>query len=209
MDTTLEQLSKELLGFLRLMDDEADTVSGYCDHAGLIDYASYKGVGGRKYEESWNDRLAELLSNDETNVFREHRYPNSLNKCDLVLRSKATVWLEVKAAWKGWFSSVTGKLKNNPNSYKGYLFGDAHRTHSVAHDIEKLNRLDSEVADYVGALVIGFDIANKPITPDMEQLIKNMQLKEDGWQIHGAEIWPDRNHPDCRYNCWFIGKVVV
>lgn len=209
MGTTLKGLSNQLFQFLRQMDEEGDTTAGCNSHAGLIDYAAYKGLAGKKYEESWNDRLAELLLNKETSVQREFYYPNSKKRCDLVItNNNITIWLEVKAAWKCWFSSTSGKLETSP-SYKSYLFGDKHKTHSVADDIDKLNSLSSDVADYIALLVIGFDAPDKSITPDMEQLIEKNNLREDRWQIFGPEIWPDRNHANCRYNCWVLSKKVV
>ncbi|RKY07745.1 MAG: hypothetical protein DRP56_05215 [Planctomycetota bacterium] len=191
------------------MDDEADTPSGCNSHSGLIDYANYSGLGGRKYEDSWNNRLAELLDNDEVATSREFRYPNnSRKKCDIIIqKGDVRIWVETKGAWKCWFSSKTGKQEENSANYKGYFYGDG-KTHSVAQDIEKLNRLNSKNADYVGLLIIGFDISDDPIDPDMGQLIEKMELKEEGWEIFGPEIWTDRNHPDCRYNCWFFGKKV-
>ena len=79
----------------------------------------------------------------------------------------------------------------------------------MAHDIEKLNMLSNQDADYVGLLIIGFDIANDPIDPDMEHLVAEKRLKENGWSIFGPEIWSDRNHSEYRYNCWFLGKKVL
>jgi hypothetical protein len=210
MDTTLDQLSNNLFEFLHKMDDEADTPSGCNSHAGLIDYFSYAGLADKKYEDGWNNRLAKLLEDEETSTSREFRYPNnSRKKCDIIIqKDDIKIWLEVKSAWKYWFSSKTGKQEKNSANYKGYLYGDG-KTHSVAQDIEKLNTLSKEDADYIGLLIVGFDISDDPIDIDMEKLIEKMDLKEDGWEIFGPEIWPDRNHPDCCYNCWFLGKKVL
>ena len=44
---------------------------------------------------------------------------------------------------------------------------------------------------------------------NIEKFIGKVNLKENRWDIFGPEIWSDRNHPDCRYNCWFFGKKVL
>jgi hypothetical protein len=211
MNNVLDALSKSLFKLLHQMDDEADDSSGKRHHAGLTDYSIYKGLSGKQYEKSWNDRLAGLLRNGQVTTDRETRYPNSKKKCDIVitLPDNILIWLEVKSAWKYWFSSISGKVEDNSQKwYRPYLLGDANEKYSVAHDIMKLNKLNAENANYLGLLTIGFDISSDPINPDMEQLIKEKSLKENGWNIYGSEIWPDRNHPNCRYNCWFFGKVM-
>jgi len=212
----LNQLASDLFKHLQAMDGEANSSAGYCFHAGLNNYSIYKGLSGKKYENSWNDRLAELLGNNGNTTSREFRYPDSKKKCDIVIKSNngKSIWLEVKSAWKYWFSSTSGKLeKNSPQIYRSYLLGNSantlNKTHSVVQDIEKLSLLDSNLADYIGLLIIGFDIQEDPIDPDMEELIETMNLKEQGWKVFGPEIWLDRNHPDCRYNCWFLGKKSV
>lgn len=204
-----------LFANLHTMDDEASTPAGYCSHAGLGNYSIYQGFSGRKYEKSWNDRLAELLIDTENTVSREFQYPDSKKKCDIVIKSinGETIWLEVKSAWKYWFSSTSGKIRKNPAQlYRSYLFENSEntlkKTHSAAQDIEKLSLLDNHKADYIGLLIIGFDIQDDFIDPDMELLIERMGLKKHGWEIFGPEIWGDRNHEQCRYNCWFMGKRV-
>lgn len=47
----LDQFATQLFKYLRTMDDEASTHSGYCAHAGLVDYGAYKGIDGKRYEE--------------------------------------------------------------------------------------------------------------------------------------------------------------
>ena len=102
----LKHLSKDIFDHLHTMDNEANISVGRCFHAGLNNYSAFKGYNDKKYEDSWNDRLAELFSNDNNSVSREYRYPDSHKKCDIVVHSDQTnIWLEVKSAWKYWFSS--------------------------------------------------------------------------------------------------------
>lgn len=195
MDTTLEQLSKKLFQYLHQMDDEADTPYRKRNHGGLTGQS----------EKNWNDRLAELLSNDEPNTHREYPYPESSERCDIVIQSNdIEIWLEVKAAWKQWFGSDSGEIESiNPN---GYLFGT--KSHTAAKDIVKLSRLNKSDADYIALLIVGCDGTEASITPNIEKMIEEGNLKEKGWDIFGPEIWSDRNHSKCRYNCWFFGKKI-
>lgn len=202
----------DLFQYLHMMDDEANTPYLKRDHGGLVSYS----IHYKKYkinERCWNDRLANLLTSKGFSALTEVKYPDSnSDKCDIVIQgNNVKIWLEVKSAWKRWFDSETGNLseKRRSASYKGYLLGDVHRNHSSAQDIEKLNRLSNKDADYIGLLIIGFDTVDKPMEPDVEKLIVMTELQKQGWQIYGPEIWPDRNYPDCRYNCWFLGKKVA
>ena len=211
----LKKLSTDLFESLHTMSEEANTQSG----EGLGYYPIYRKQQGKQkksgeeyknkeYEVSWHDRLKELLTNCGYRcVETEHDYPNSEKSCDLYfIADDQRVWLEVKAAWK-YEISETGKIKPKNSNYESYLLGDIHKTHSTAQDIEKLSVLDNNNADYIGLLIIGFDIRNDPIDPDMKLLIERMKLKEKGWQIFSSKQWPDRNHPRC-LNCWFLGKKV-
>lgn len=202
-------ISAKLFEYLHAMDDEACTPSGHCSYAGLVDFSGYKGLKARQYEKVWNDRLAELFTESGYCVSREYYYPNSRMKCDLLICTGETkIWLEVKAVWKSWFSSRTGRIETNTAFYRAYLFGDRHRTHSAVGDIIKLAKLRKEHADYVCLLLIGFDSEAESIDNDIAQLATNLRLRENKWHILGPETWPDRNQPVCRYNCWLLGKKV-
>ena len=207
MDATLEHISKKLFQFLHRMDDEANTAYLKRHHAGLASYS----VHYKKYKEnerSWSERIIELLRDDGISASTEKPYPNLSKRCDIIIEmDNKKLWLEVKSAWKYWCNSKTGKKKKEPN-YKGYLFGDRSRNNSSAQDIEKLSHLSKDDADYIGLLIVGFDIADDPIDIEMKQLAEMMKLEEDGWEIYDPEVWPDRNLPECRHNCWFMGKKV-
>jgi hypothetical protein len=195
-DTTLDQLSKKLFEYLHVMDDEAGTPSGKRNHAGLTGQS----------ERNWNDGLKQLLIKDEPNTYREYPYPDSDERCDIVVKTSdsKTIWLEIKAAWKRWFGSDSGEIEESyPN---GYLSGN--KGHTAAKDIMKLDKLDSKAADYIALLIIGLDSSGAPITSNIEKMIEKENLRKKGWNILGPEIWSDRNHPNCRYNLWFLGKKV-
>lgn len=213
MDITLEQLSKQLFQYLHQMDDEATTPYRKRNHGGLVSYSvHYKEVktDNKKWtnERSWADRLACLFRENGIDAGTEVAYPESRKSCDIVIQiNDKKIWLEVKSAWKYWCDSKTGEKKKE-KSYTGYLFGDAYRSHSAAQDIEKLSHLNKQDANYIGLLIVGFDIVNDPIDIEIKQLIEKMKLQEEGWEVYGPDTWPDRNLPICCYNCWFLGKEV-
>jgi hypothetical protein len=188
------------------MDDESNIEYKNRKHSGLVSYYKFRNLKSRQYENSWNDRLKELLDTRGLAAEREYRYPDSRKHCDLFLNDKK-IWIETKAAWKSWYDAEK-QFQNKNRYYNNYIDGSS-KTHSIKDDFDKLSKLTKQNADYVGELIIGFDNIDEPMDEDITKIIDIMDLKNNGWEIFGHEIWEDRNYRKCRYNCWFIGKKVI
>src|SRR6201989_2506467 len=107
MDPAFTELPKALFRLLRQMDEKAEalpdgTITGLRAYQAYA-VGSYSGQRGRPWENSWSDRLAELLEKKGWFVERECRFkdrPASRERCDLKLtKGPLRVWLEVKGAW--------------------------------------------------------------------------------------------------------------
>jgi hypothetical protein len=190
------------------MDDEATTpINGW--HAGLCDYAGHLGLTTRSYEVPIYRRLAEMLKAAGYEARTDVPYPyGSGQQCDLVvtLGGGGAAWIEVKQAWKEWFSNRTSSVRTS-GFYRSYLLGAGGgglpRSHSAAQDFEKLEQLRPPEADYAGVLLIGFDSPARPMDDEVGELTGNASLTSRGWRICGPEVWPDRNCAACRIVCLF------
>jgi hypothetical protein len=201
-DTVQSLLAKTLFRFIKQLDNEADTlING--KHAGLVNYSGHLGRQKEKWERPINDRLTELFIESGCHAQQEIKYPNMpRQKCDLVIDIPliGKFWLEMKMAWKDWHGN------NKPNSsFKGYLDGSS-KTHSFAHDFEKLNRLTAEDGQYIGQLLIGFDSENNPMISTVLSVVEKLNLSSHGWQMLGPETWADRNCSQYRFHIWFFCK---
>src|SRR4051794_32001626 len=117
----MDEFAAVLFRQLRAMDDEATTpISG--GHAGLVDYPGHCGVTGNRYEVPIYRRLAELLTAAGFRTAADRPYPHGTGQsCDLVVDVAGTsLWLEVKLAWKEWFSKRSRAPKQS-GFYRSYL----------------------------------------------------------------------------------------
>ncbi len=126
-------------------------------------------------------------------------YEGTRNTCDLVvpLATGGELWLELKLAWKQWFNT-TGEIGKS-GSYRSYLLGSEHRSHSLVDDFVKLDEL-APVGSHLGVFLVGFDSAREPIQADLQAV--NSRIHELGWSLMHS-FWQDRRHTDCRINVWF------
>ena len=216
IESVAEKMADMLFKFLRLMDNEAETPVGEGFRAGLVNYAAHRGMGARQDERSINQGLKELFSQFGWTAETEVRYPGRRKKCDIVVSVPSTgkLWLEIKLAWKAWFSAAKRKIEYNSESiYRSYLlgplYGGLEKSHSALQDIEKLGSLGHPEADYVTGLLVGFDSTDSPMVQDVEDLVDKSGLLEKEWSVFGPEIWHDRNCDKCRFCCWcWIRKVI-
>ena len=89
-------------------------------------------------------------------------------------------------------------------THRGYhptFIGGPAKSHSTAQDFEKLSQLGATDAGQVACLLIGFDAADRPMDPDVEELARREKLISRGWEAFGPEIWPDYNGSRCRILC--------
>src|SRR4051812_15792646 len=103
----MDAFANELLDVVRGMDDEATTpVNGV--RAGLCDYAIHVGSNPKRYEVAWYRGIVSHLIRRGYDARADVDYPDgSGRECDVLVRFTASrsLWLEVKGAWKQWFSS--------------------------------------------------------------------------------------------------------
>ncbi|MCC6682921.1 MAG: hypothetical protein IT445_18640 [Phycisphaeraceae bacterium] len=198
----MQNVGRILLDSVRQLDAEAcELVNGYL--SGLV------GTVVNRYEDKWSAQLAERLAQHGYETQIQVPYPVQARKrCDVVARlaDGSRAWIEVKTAWKSWFSrSEARQFKHNP-FYRKYLFGPddggLDSTHSLAQDFAKLEEL-APLQDHKAILLIGFDAAASPMTVEVDDLCRRLMLNEAGWTQLGPEFWPDRAYESCRICCWF------
>jgi hypothetical protein len=213
-DTIPSRMADTVFGLLKQMENEADTIIGNDLRAGFVHYAKHIGTNTRLYERFWTHRLAELLTQGGHSARNEVTYPGSSKRCDVVVNFEGVgqVWLEVKSAWKSWIES-SGEFKTNPKTlYWSYLLGSSggmKKSHSAAHDFEKLDQLKPSDADYAAFLLIGFYAKTSPMGPDVDALVRQADLLSGGWKSFGPETWTDCNDDRCRISCWFWCRKVT
>lgn len=124
-------------------------------------------------------------------------YPSSRKTCDLVVHvADHEFWLEVKLAWRKWYN-CTGTYGTSP-AYLPYLLGSKHKTHSVADDFIKLERL-APAAATKGLLLIGFDAVDAAMDTDVHAISE--AVSTGGW-VNDHMMWHDRRNPRCRIHTW-------
>jgi hypothetical protein len=207
----MRTFAEGIVSLVKAIDDEASTlIHGH--HAGLVNYVDH--ARARSQERALVSRLAQLLRARAQAFSTEVTYPSSRRRCDLVKRESPRTWIEVKTAWKAWFSVREGRIKvNAPQIYRSYLayplFGGMRRTHSLAADFQKLDTLTKADADVAGVLLVGFDSDTDPMDKDVDLLAEAAALGPKGWNALGNRaVWADRNSPVCRIKCWFWWRQI-
>lgn len=203
MNTTSNQSEIEAIGqavFRALREMDASCARGLCAFVSCSPFAGQK----RKDEAAITWGVTKSLQSDWSVEQCEHQYPEGGGRCDRVLdlSDGSRLWLEVKLAWRAWFYDVV--KHNAPFMYNGYFGGD-HHSHSVAGDFAKLERINATHARYAALLIVGFDLKDSQITPDVLALTKREQLAERGWRFM-ADSWPTQQSIECWHRCWFAWR---
>lgn len=206
MGIPLEELAPVLFDTLRRMDAEAVTVrDGYS--TGLNWFAGHARPKQKRprTEPAWSCELAKRLEARGCAARCERPYPppHGRQRCDLVVACEDAprTWLEVKGAWKHYWSVV-----GSPAIYRSYLAhplvpGLVAKTHSAAHDIAKLDRLTSADAEAAALLLIGFDHEDDPMAPDVAELESLSGLATAPWS-RGHKTWPDARRAGQHVHAW-------
>jgi hypothetical protein len=194
------------------MDDDANTVINGV-RAGLCDYAAHMGVKTRRYEVPLYRGLVQHLCAKNYDAQADQGYGTG-QVCDVIVRLPGTgvLWMEVKEAWKEWFSSATRAIKEGGAFYRSYLDpkdGKLARSHSAAQDFDKLEQLRPPAADYAAFLLVGFDAEARPMDPDVHGLVERNRLKQRGWNLIGPHAWPDSNCPATRRVIWLFWRKTM
>ena len=205
-DAAIVGLGALLIRLLRQLDAESTTVINGVE-TGLAAYNWHRGTHSE--ELAWAARLRELLDAEGYRTHGECPYPGQELKkgkkkcCDIVIEmpDDSRVWLEIKAAWKKYFSSRDG-LQTNERNYGPYLFGGS-KSHSAAGDLKKLEVVSNRDASHVAFLLIGFDAADSPMDADVGNMIRAEQLDRRGWRSMPSTPWSDRRCASCRIYPWF------
>jgi hypothetical protein len=147
--------------------------------------------------------VGEKLAVAGYSVNRELHYPQQRRKsCDLVvtLCDSRELWVELKTAWKAWFSCELGPIISNP-SFKSYLWG-TNRTHSLRHDFEKLGAVTDQSVAHRAVCLVGFDRVASPMDQDVHDIVQGERDRGREWQVVTELHWQDRRCCDFRINVW-------
>ena len=186
---------------LEKMDQEATTlVNGYV--TGLCDYGGHLGIKVKQYEVPIYRRLAELLNEHGYSAETDVKFPTGGQKCDVVVEVAAgeKTWLEVKMAWKEWFSNRKRAVATS-SFYRSYLLGPKaglERDHSAAQDFEKLEQIRTADGTSVAFLLIGLESQARPMDSEIVELERDNDLPARGWRRFVSAPIMDRNRSDCR-----------
>ncbi len=157
-----------------------------------------------KSEPNWSKRLAELLNEQAYQAQSEVGYPQLARKrCDVVVKlpDGQRLWMEIKGAWREYW-----RRQGNLYFYHSYLFhplktGLDPKTHTVPHDLGKLDSLTSEDTDHTALLLVGFDSTDFPMDEDVNELVTLTGLGQSPW-LGFDESWDDSRRPGERVRCW-------
>jgi hypothetical protein len=189
----------DIFDALRRMDAEAEPLAngartglrGYYAHR----HGAYKAGRGCQWENTWTERLAELLSLRGYECRTQQRYPRRRTTCDLLIRSAAVppVWIEVKGCWRSVIDNNDQPAERDaPNkSFVKHL-------HTTAADVAKFDALSHHDASAVALLLIAFDTPDLPITDRDLSIVRGCA---SGWTEHNSE-WRDHAWPGRRVRCW-------
>ena len=155
---------------------------------------SYRGGRGLAWENTWTERLAELLPAYGYTAECQCRYPGQRKTCDLVLSAlrMKSMWIEVKGSWRSTIDDADLRRDIPNTSFKKHLY-------TTAADVNKLQKLRSGEASHLGLLLIGFDTRALPITDDDLSIIR---VTTKGWREASAG-WNDHAWHGRRVRCWF------
>jgi len=194
----VQMIAKAAFRGLREMDAHCPT--GLCNYVSCSPYADKK----RKDEPAITWGVTEALRKRWQVAQCEHAYPAGRTRCDRVieLADDARLWLEIKLAWRTWFYEVV--KHNEPFMYNGYFHGQ-HKSHSVAGDFAKLERIGAAHARYVALLVVGFDGQDAKMAEDMASLVEREGLVNRGWRLL-ADSWRTQQSEECWHRCWFAWR---
>ena len=206
MSDPLPEFAAAVFDALARMDTAASTmVRGH--RAGLCDFAGHLGITTKTYEVPIYRALAKNLDGSGFAAVSDQRYPGGTQSCDVLvtLPDARKLWMEVKQAWKCWFSNRSGQVEKS-GFYTSYLLGPRAgglaRTHSAGQDFEKIEQLRPPHADCLAFLLIGFEAAADSMDAEILRLEKLNDLSPRGWRRFDGPIIPDSNAPACRIRMW-------
>ena len=197
---------------LRRMDAEA-SVPARGSPTGLNWYGGHfrPDLKRPQTEPCWTRRLGQLLPEAGFPTRCEVPYPAAPNRrCDnvLTLHDGGALWLENKGAWKQWWRRRGGEW-----IYRSYLLhplveGLDAKTHTVPHDLAKLDRLRPADATAAAFLLVGLDHESAPMDADVELLVEKAGLARPPWSA-SEDRWPDPYRTGERVRCWMWDRRVT
>lgn len=204
----IDQVGPHLFRFLRLMDAEAVTMSAPDVPTGLGGYGKHarQDITRPQNELEWSRRLAALFRLDGIECETERPYSQVVagfkrQRLDLWVKldGSQSIAIEIKGAWSDYWGRQS-------RIYRCYLLfpliagTDASKTHTVPHDLQKLQLVHSPEADHVGMLLIGFESADDSMVPDVKELIDAAGLHTWAEQ---TDTWESPTDPARIVRCWF------
>jgi len=146
--------------------------------------------------------VRQKLASADRKICFEMKYPGSGEECDLVfdVGARGQLWLELKLAWKAWFTCRSGPIYSN-KSYGNYL-RSARRSHSFRRDFGKHKNAGIPAGDHLAVCLIGFDWVQKPMDTDVAAVVETARHEDGPWMPATERHWPDRRCLDFRINVW-------
>jgi hypothetical protein len=191
-------LAEQIFKFLKQMDAEAAPLPDGTP-TGLRGYyafrqGEYRSGRGSAWENSWTERLSELLSGHGYPAHCQCRYPSLRKTCDLMVSAPRirSMWIEAKGSWRSTINDDDHSRDIPNKSFIKHLI-------TAAEDVTKLQLLRSAEASHIGMLLIAFDTAALPITAYHLSIIRG---RTDGWREAHAG-WDDYAWRGRRVRCWF------
>jgi hypothetical protein len=201
----MQQLAPAIFAALRRMDAEAAPVEGW--PTGLRGYHAFRQGRWRKdrgvpWENSWTERMAELLPDGHRTCKIQQRYPHSRKTCDLLVSTSRSrfAWIEVKGAWPALVgeNDCAESADRRNSSFVKHL-------NRAADDIEKLQAAELPNASHIGLLLISFP---SPRFPVLEEHLQIIGRHANGWE-ELSDQWEDENWKGRSIQCWFWMQAVV
>jgi len=221
----MKEFAVDAFESLRAIDLEANTLVGHAE-AGLCGAVTHwrkqikAGVCDgptnwrtMKEEATWTWRLRTHLEERGYQYVKKdkeeeaRKYGTKRIDAIIAIQPDEKLWLEIKIAWKHYRRS-SGTFHDNSSTYSSYLMGKSKsRSHSLARDFDKLEKLRGEEGDQLGVLLIGFDSNQLTMLDDIDRLSNSERLSQRGWLQVGPSQWNDRRCVKTeitgRITCWF------
>ena len=210
MPTPIRPIFDQIITILKGMDAEADQpVRGH--PTGLWWYGAHcerrcgSNMRRPRTEPWWSRDLSTRLSSLGHPAQAEVAYPDHPRlHCDVVveLPSGGRMWLELKGAWKTWWSE-----RNKLGVYRSYLLDapSPARSHTAHGDVLKLQKIPPTHGGILAFGLIGFARIDEPMTEEVADLARRTGLDDPAWE-HRSASWVGQHDAREMVTVWLWGR---
>jgi hypothetical protein len=208
---SLIQLTLRAMGEASVQAGKPYGLRGYGDYHRELFPGSFRKTA---WEEPITAGLALGLRAKHVNASTERRYPNSQERCDLLIQDEqlGSFWIEFKTAYR---EGIRGYEANGFKEFRGKSSWQAGVGDIAAKDIIKLNSLPLSAAQHVGVLLLGFDREARPLLTEELYAVLPAELRTSWKAAHDnpeGVRWPDcypvRAAKGLRDRLWFWHRPV-